>query len=102
MFVNKDLTSASYDLLRPLVEAMPSRGIMMTGNIEYGVKNPNLPFAWWWQQGLLFGWNKFKTLVLTFTIKKTKQCQIVQTRRSRGVKQNPIQDRDHNTYPFTR
>jgi len=42
MFVNKDLTSASYVLLRPLVEAMPSRGIIITGNVGYGCKIWNL------------------------------------------------------------
>ena len=51
MFVNKDLTSASYVLLRPLVEAMPSRGIIITGNVGYGVKSEILLLGW--QQGLM-------------------------------------------------
>ena len=31
MFVNRDLTRASYVLLRPLAAPLPSRGIMITG-----------------------------------------------------------------------
>jgi hypothetical protein len=40
MFVNKDLTSASYVKLLPLMGPPPSRGIFDYGNIGYGV-NPN-------------------------------------------------------------
>ncbi len=54
MFVNKDLTSASYVLLRPLVEAMPSRDIMVTGDIGYGVKSGFLRPLVRWQQGVTF------------------------------------------------
>ena len=38
-FVNKDLTNASYVLFRPLMEAVPSRGIIISGNVGYGVKS---------------------------------------------------------------
>ena len=47
MFVNRDLTSASYALLRPLVEAMPSRGIIITENVGYGVKNLKSCARYW-------------------------------------------------------